>query len=442
MMNATYAVPEATVKEREQIEIQHSPAVMEACRIVENKLKENEEEWVKIPLNNIAQEFSQRMFKEKHEKIFSGTRIEMRYTLCSNPNIVSKRSRLYKWTTPEKKNKLRFSAIGYINIKEDDIAILERAYKDEQVIKNINDLLCVYDYLVKNGAKMYWKRINAMLLAAQRAVPIRKIFNALKSLEDHQVLIGHIVKNDKGKDVYVCHLARSKEHYDALTNEMAAGFANYMEDDIPSRHARAEKIMQSAEETQVASINHKRENIKAALASGLFIDRREDVEREKNRTDGLDMCSESSILNSNELNESLRNLQEIFFSRQIALIQSAMYVNTKAKKASEAELAELKKKFARTAQENYDLCDKTKKLEKENKTLDKFIKGYSKHVVEELMAMQGELMTVIMQLGNIDRMLWGNPRIVNKIKGQIISTVSHAVDRINNYSPDYLLEKK
>lgn len=189
----TYGISERRATARRQTEKEHIEATRRPYETLLERIRTWDEDdgWMPLYITKMIDEF------DIGEKNYQS---DVVYSLRCNPNIIMKdrpstsKGRiqpvtLYKWVPAEEKARLLFRSIAYQNIQEKEIHQLELSYSQGIGELNVNDILCVYDYLVKSGAESKWIEFKPLTISSQRGVYMDHILKVLDDMREKKALL-------------------------------------------------------------------------------------------------------------------------------------------------------------------------------------------------------------------------------------------------------------
>lgn len=449
----TYGISERRAKARKQTEEEHIQATRHPYETLLERIRTWKEDdgWMPLFITKMNEEFG---IGEKNYQS------DVVYSLRCHPNIITKdrpavsRGRiqsvtLYKWVSVKEKARLLFRSIVYQNIHEKEIQRLESFYPHGIGELNVNDILCVYDYLEKSGAGSKWIEFRPLTISSQRGVYMDHILQVLNDLQERKAILIQEVQKKKRLPFYIGHLVTEDHPYEDLLEEMMTGKAAY-EFQPPtkkSRKKRASIIAAMASSQAERSIKAEGGKASTETQEKIIKDAPENpfLMNAAKTKDLFDTDQKSGTIDINHAKLQIGSLID-------DIVRETYRKQDQKEKAMQTELAEAKQalesvtaKFHLAAKENYSLKSQLddmqkayRELKRKQENSDIFIRHLMQNTSEKLTDMQGQFLNILGSLSNMRRDQLCNPSILNRIKLDAFHVVEETSKAILNYTPDRL----
>lgn len=448
----TYGISERRATARRQTEKEHIEATRRPYETLFERIRNWKEDdgWMPLYITKMIDEF------DIGEKNYQS---DVVYSLRCNPNIITKdrpstsKGRiqpvtLYKWVPAEEKARLLFRSVTYQNIQEKEIHQLELSYSQGIGELNVNDILCVYDYLVKSGAESKWIEFKPLTISSQRGVYMDHILKVLDDMREKKALLMQEVQRARRMPFYIGHLVTEEHPYEELLEEMMTGKA--AQEFQPPERKQRKKRKSVAAAVAVAKVEHVIENnnhvahnveekIIKSIPDNPFL-----MSAAKQK-DPFDTGRKSGTIDINhaklQIGSLIDDIVRETYKRQDQKEKKMLAELAEAQQA----LAALTAKFHIAAKENYELKSKLedtqkayRELERKQKNIDMFVRHLMQNTSEKLTDMQGQFLNILGSLSTLRRDQLCNPSVLNRIKLDAFHVVEEASKEILNYSPDRL----
>lgn len=448
----TYGISERRATARRQTEKEHIEATRRPYETLLERIRNWKEDdgWMPLYITKMIDEF------DIGEKNYQS---DVVYSLRCNPNIITKdrpattKGRiqsvtLYKWVPAEEKARLRFRSIAYQNIHEKEIDRLESFYPHGIGELNVNDILCVYDYLEKSGAEEKWIEFRPLTISSQRGVYMNHVLQVLDDLQEKKAIIVQEIQRKKRFSFYIGHLVTEDYPYEVLLEEMMTGKAaqEFQPPDKKTRKKRTPVIVKMAA-AQADRIIQEDNHIPAIRQEKIIKDVPQNplLMSAIKQKDPFDTGRKPGTIDINhaklQIGSLIDDIVRESYRKQEQQEKKMQTELDEAKAAFEREQA----KFHRAAKENYELKAELenlkqayRELSRKQKNGDLFIRQLMQNTSEKLTDMQGQFLNILGSLSTLRRDQLCNPSILNRIKLDAFHAVEETSKAILNYAPDRL----